>query len=255
MIDGGSSDQTSSACDDCATLPLVRVIRHECSSASSKRNRAVEESQADYLIFTDPDCSVDAQWLPALAEAADRGIQCATGRVISPSPGLEASVRKRSEDREFRPGLLNRAFAFRAGSSNNLMIERELLISLGGFPEDLGPGTANGVAEDTEVLYRALRMGITIHFIAAAEVTHQHPESTEQFLIKKRNYARGLNYFMTRRYLADPATWISIATTFKYSLLCLVGFLVMGNFVRVRQAKEELKGRLSGIVLGLSKKR
>ena len=251
LVDGGSHDATSGLCKQLGAHPLITVIEHAEVSASAKRNISLRHVDSDYVLFTDPDCTVGEDWLPLMSGAAKRGWKCVTGRVTSVGEGHETSVRRGRRDKVFEPGLLNRAFAFRAGSSNNLMIEKRHLESIGAFPEDLGPGTANGVAEDTEVLYRTLLKGQSIHFVADAEVVHDMVETDEEFCRKKESYARGLSFFMLRRYRSDPATWVSIAASYGYSIASLVFYSLFFNRVRIRRALAELRGRWRGCVGGL----
>lgn len=248
LVDGGSADNTSEVCRALSTHPLVKVLAHDRSSASAKRNHALRNTRADYLVFTDPDCVATPGWLPAYALAAKEW-RCCTGRVTPFRPGMETSVRTSPMDKTYRPGILYRAFAFRPGSSNNLMIERVLLEHLGGFPEDLGPGTPNGVAEDTEINYLVLRSGIPIRYLAVAEVRHDHPETVEQFLAKKESYARGLTYFLFHRYAKDPATYLSFAVMMAHTLLRALAGLLLFQRVSTRQAFRELRGRIQGLML------
>lgn len=252
LVDGGSSDETSMLCRELAAHPLVRIIEHAPHSASAKRNAALQRIKADCLVFTDPDCVATPGWLKAFAEAA-RTWSCCTGRVTPLSPGLSTAVRTSPVDYTYRPTLLWRAFAFRPGSSNNLMIERGLLQTVGGFPEDLGPGTRNGVAEDTEVLYRVLRKGVSIRYCAAAAVLHDHPETEEVYLRKKELYGQGLSYFMLKRYYNDPATYLSLAVMMGHSLARVALNAVLLRPLRLRQALREARGRARGGWMALRK--
>lgn len=226
--------------------PLVEVLHAAKTSASGKRNAALLACDADYLIFTDPDCVADPDWLRALAIATKSGVCFATGRVTALKGGRQTALRTSDQNRTYTPSLLNRATPYRAGASNNMMIERKLLVALGGFPEDLGPGTPNGVAEDAEVIYRALALEVPIHFVAAARVMHDHPESDEEFIRKKENYARGIAYFFLRRCKSDPAAWLGLALAFGYSIGCLILYALLLRADRVKQAFAEIRGRLHG---------
>lgn len=240
-------DATSRICEELAAHPLVHVITHDAYSASAKRNAALREADVDFLVFTDPDCVASLGWLSVYSSAAEEW-SCCTGRVTPLVPGLATAIRTSSKNRTYRPCFLWRAFAFRAGSSNNLMISRDLLMQLGGFPEDLGPGTSNGVAEDTEVLYRALRAGVPIRYCAGAEVRHDHPETSEVYLMKKELYARGLSYFMFKRYCTDPAAYLSLAAMIGHSLgRWLLHGIQLNRLERI-QAYRELRGRLYGVM-------
>lgn len=250
LVDGGSSDDTSQVCDRLEELPLVRILRHERSSTSAKRNHAAQQSTEDFLVFTDPDCIATPGWLPAYAEAARTWRYC-TGRVSPYGEGVHTSVRGYPRDHTFHPGFLYRAFPFRPGSSNNVMIERALLLELGGFREDLGPGTPNDAGEDADLNYRVLRAGIPIRYVVRAEVQHDHAETEAVFLKKKTSYARGLSYLLFRYYAADPATWFSFKVMMAHSLARLAWHGLTRNRLRTRQAWGEVRGRVQGAVAAI----
>ena len=245
LVDGGSTDATSDLCARLAASDArVHVLQHPVGTASAKRNRALRDVTADYLVFTDPDCIVSPAWLPEMSQAMGRW-RCCAGRVMPTGGRWNTAVRTGIENRTYRPGLWRRATAFRAATSNNLMIARALLGTLGGFPEDLGPGAANGVAEDTEVVYKALRAGVPVRYFAAAAVLHETAPDEAAFLAKKTAYAYGVHFFLARRYLTDPATWLNLAAMLTYSGLRLAAFGAFSSFQR-RWAWRELSGRLRG---------
>ncbi len=245
IVDGGSSDDTAQVCERLGRLPRVQMLRHEQSSASAKRNHAARWSQADFLVFTDPDCVATEGWLAAYAEAA-RVWRCCTGRVSPYGCGVHTSVRGYRQDHTFQPGILYRAFPFRPGSSNNVMIERALFTALGGFREDVGPGTPHDAGEDADLNYRVLRAGVPIRYVAQAEVQHDHAETEAVFLRKKESYARGLSYLLFRFYPADPATYLSFKVMMAHTLLRLAWHALTFNRLKTRQAWGELRGRLRG---------
>ncbi len=72
VIDNGSSDDTSSvATSFCTALP-IRLIREESPGLSNARNRAVQEAQGDWILWTDDDVTVSKQWLNAYVDAISR---------------------------------------------------------------------------------------------------------------------------------------------------------------------------------------
>jgi glycosyltransferase involved in cell wall biosynthesis len=69
IVDNGSSDHTADVVRDCtARLPIGRVVE-ERPGLSNARNAGVENAKGAYLIWTDDDVIVDAEWLAAYAAA------------------------------------------------------------------------------------------------------------------------------------------------------------------------------------------
>lgn len=72
VVANACSDETPDVLEHyIGRLPL-RWVREERAGHSHARNRAVEEAEGDYFIWTDDDVRVHRRWLAAYAEAFDR---------------------------------------------------------------------------------------------------------------------------------------------------------------------------------------
>ena len=81
--------------------------------------------------------------------------------------------------------------------------------------------------------------------VIAAAVLHETAPDEATFLAKKAAYAYGVHFFLARRYLTDPATWLNLIAMLTYSGLRLAAFGPFSSFQR-RWAWRELSGRLRG---------
>lgn len=68
-IDDGSTDDSSAVLEECAQRwPKLRVIRQQNRGLAAVRNRGIDESTGEYLIFLDADDELVADALPRLRE-------------------------------------------------------------------------------------------------------------------------------------------------------------------------------------------
>ena len=69
VVDNGSTDETQTVCASFAgRLPIESVVEAK-SGLSNARNRALQLATGDYLVFTDDDVIVEADWLTAFVDA------------------------------------------------------------------------------------------------------------------------------------------------------------------------------------------
>jgi glycosyltransferase involved in cell wall biosynthesis len=166
-----------------STLP-VRYLREDHPGASRARNRAIVESTADLLAFTDDDCTVDPHWLNGLDESfSDELVLAVTGYIGPAELETEAQVlfeahggfEKHFERTVFDGTTVSpSAAAGPSGASANIIFRRRAFEEVGLFAEDLGPGTPARSAEDAYQNYRVLAAGFRIAFEPSRIIWHWH---------------------------------------------------------------------------------
>jgi hypothetical protein len=82
------------------------------------------------------------------------------------------------------------AATWRIGAGANMLLDATFVREFG-YDEDLGPGGIGGCGEDTDVFYRLLRSGQTIHYNPRAIVHHHHRSSPEALRKQVYSYAVG----------------------------------------------------------------
>lgn len=178
--------------------PSVRVVHEPRPGASSARNRgvAVLADDVDVVAFVDDDVRVDADWLDRLvAPFVDPGVDAVVGPVVLDvvdrprwfTPALEhwwSGLDLGPEDRLLGAGEY--------GWGANLAVRRGALVAVGGFDRRLGPGTAAGFGDDTDLLDRLRARGGRVRYAAGARVSHVvGPERRSRRWLRARARAAG----------------------------------------------------------------
>ena len=165
--DGSSSPQTLAALKRMQPLMdklKIRLIRQENRYLGAARNRAVRDTDSDYLLFLDDDDIAFPNLVQTLVTAAE-----ATGADIVTCPNLYMPESRRIESYPF-PDLFSQKISYiptggplaMAALENcfgtaTALIRRTAFSSLGGYTEDYGIGH-----EDFEFYVRALQAGLQI---------------------------------------------------------------------------------------------
>jgi len=164
----------------------ARYVRCALPGTSRARNAGAASSSGDLIAFVDDDCLVAPAWATAIREAfaanADVGFLAGAVLPIWPAGGV-GGLAKRSAERlcvsvntdtvrlcvgpievSGSPGKSARTRAdleqfAHAAHGANMAWRRGLLEELGGFDEQMGPGTSLLAAEDKDAFYRALIAG------------------------------------------------------------------------------------------------
>ena len=171
VVDSASIGRATS---DVAADLGVRCIRVEEPGLAKARNAALRATTADIVAFTDDDCTPQADWAQTIrarftrstAEGERAGF--VAGRVDASGDGQPVSVMLGAIPRRYSGG----DDASYIGHGANLAITRACWEELGGFDELLGVGAPLRSAEDTDLMWRALRQGWVGHFDPHAVVAH-----------------------------------------------------------------------------------
>jgi hypothetical protein len=162
VVDQSEGPETRTLVED---VGGIRYLRSE-PGLSRARNEAVRSTRAPLIAFTDDDVTLPSGWLPRIVElfaaAPDAGAVC--GRAVTPDgrllPGSRSGVYRWP------------AHPFRLGSGFNLSLRRDALEEVGAFDERLGAGGRFSSAEDTDMLYRLLKVGWSV--VCSDDITVVH---------------------------------------------------------------------------------
>lgn len=193
IIDDGSTDGSSSICDEYLTDPRVTVIHQENRGLSNARNAGLERMTGEYVCFLDPDDVFHAGFVESLLAVMDRvdiavcGYDvyyttkriCGKGKSISP---------------RMKPGRYDRTEALRAlvdGRLNmsvwNKLYRRELWREIR-FPDGHN-------YEDVDTMYRILDKCESVRVMKPVLYFHrQRPGSITQTITRQNFADRQLAY-------------------------------------------------------------
>ena len=205
VIDNASSDETPQVVDDAAKsappFPVRRVFESRQGS-SFARNRAVDETTGDIIVFIDDDAIADREWLRAMLAALDgRGLDAACGMVLPrwstpPPPWLGARLIVKlavHDPATIESASVEHNSALENYFSANLGIRRTAFERFGRFREDLGVVGKNPMSgEDTELFARIIARGGRMGFVREAMVHHQiGPERMTPGYLRRKSFAFG----------------------------------------------------------------
>ncbi len=197
VVDSASStDATRSVAQEFG----ITSIRVDEPGLAKARNAAMRETTSPVTAFTDDDCVPRNDWAQAIrdrftkAAAEGERIGFVTGRVVADGPGQPVSVLLGSTPKRFSGG----DDASYIGHGANLAVSRECWESLGGFDELLGVGAELRSAEDTDLMWRALREGWIGHFDPQSVVSHSQWRGRAAALRASYGYGVGAGAVRTK---------------------------------------------------------
>jgi glycosyltransferase involved in cell wall biosynthesis len=180
----------------------LRVLVDAGRGLSRARNRALRETDADWLAFVDDDCRVRPGWGAALRaeirahpEAAMVVPRVEAGQ-LPPGDYLEVTTFPVA-----RAGLRRgrRLHPARLGYGVCSAVRRDVALALGGWDERLGPGAAHfPAADDMDFNFRFLRAGHAAWVTPAAVAVHDQWRSAAELAPLHRGYLAAWSAFAAK---------------------------------------------------------
>lgn len=206
VVDNNSSDDTRKVCDSFDERLPIRYLFESRQGKSFALNRAVTETKAPLLLFTDDDVDVDPAWASRLLEAAagHPDIAFFGGRVLprwERTPPRWAAehidwlmINVHVDKGEREVILQNGSAPFLVGA--NVAFRRSVFDQGVRFREDIGPSGSDGSSvgnlrgEENDLEKRLMSRGDRGLYVPGAIVYHRHPphRCTERYL---RNWYMG----------------------------------------------------------------
>ena len=201
-----------------ATRPELVYIHLDRAHASAARNAGLFAAQTDLVAFIDDDCVAHPQWLCALVRSLteaqrSHAVSAVAGSVLPLFRGTgkaqqavssRTSTLRRTYLRE-KGGMERGEWApWDVGTGANILSPRSALLSIGGFDEQLGPGTPARAAEDIDLLYRLSRQGALVY---EPDAIVCHPARSRRGRLSSRFvYGTGMGSMLARHIAAHDRT-------------------------------------------------
>jgi GT2 family glycosyltransferase len=246
VVDNGSSDRTS----EIVRGAPVRYLFEPRRGTARARNRGIQASRGEILVFTDGDCLATKNWLRALvAGFADDGVGAVAGEIL-PFPPQTGAERYAARIRHLSPQRYLRRPTFPFAVTANLAFRREVISKVG----LLDPETPRG-GESADYCTRFLReTGQRIELAPAAAVFHRHRATAGELFRQQWGYGQGHAYLYAKYRAELPWTWRESAHVYR-DLVRSLGSLIGTGLRRTtrRATKEELELKYFDLVrkLGL----
>ncbi len=220
VVDDASTDDTVRVLKDFASVKVVQNAENRGPGFS--RNRGIEASGGDLLLFVDSDCIVDdVGWISKHVDVQERlGGTILGGGVVGTGRGMVARAdaychwltniphgSPRTVTRETPRGRVQFS---RHLVTTNLSVPRRLVQQIGLFDEDLRTG------EDLEFCERALARGLALRLEPSIGVRHRDRERLRDFF--RCFYRAGKDRVPARRRHRSQYHWL-MPTTVAWSLL------------------------------------
>jgi len=242
-----NSPQEAVSAESAAALStLCDVLDFEATPGKSHAlNRAIDISRGEVIAFTDDDARPKPGWLerltaPLLEPGREPSLTGCGGRVVPEFPDETPEWYKRMA--LYRPTTLLGPQHDLGTKDTEYNLKRKLGQSPIGancayrrqtfashrYATDLGPNFVTGTrgGEDTELGRRLLNEGMTLRYVADAEVVHRvDPRRLSIAFCKQRFIAHGVEKVRSRRKLGTSLP--SLRSVRASRLLCLARFLLL----------------------------
>ena len=187
VVDNGSLDGTAERVKERSeAYPLaLRVVREPTPGVAAARNRALEATEAEIVIFVDDDVTLRPNFIGVHASAFDDPEVIATGGRILPVFAEDTAPEIR---RVFGEGIGGPASVYDMGTEPlligtdqaistmpfgaNFAVRRKAALGAGGFKQTLGWGEKMIPGEETDLLLRLSRSGAAIAYVPDAVADH-----------------------------------------------------------------------------------
>ena len=198
VVNDGSSDGTGQWLDDHASEFGLTVIHQENAGPALARNRGVNASTGEIILFLGDDTVPQPGWLLAHLEAhrlEDSGRPMSVlGYTAFPPEDNSPFLRWINEHgAQFGYALIEDPtdVPFNFFYTSNISLSRQVFEALGGFREDF-PAAA---WEDIEFAYRAVDSGMFIKYLPSARTIHYHRIRVGSFCSRQETSGRSAAIF------------------------------------------------------------
>ena len=174
LVDQSTNDRTKAAINPFLSLPHFRYVPTDTVGAGSARQIGLQEARGEVVAYTDDDCTVTPDWLSGLSAIFQQNervaIVCCR---VDPAPYDQTKgyvpcyeIKKNRTLRTMRDcfhGL---------GLGAGMAVRRRILLSIGGFDRNLGPGSVFRAGEDHDIFIRAILNNCHVYETPEIAVLH-----------------------------------------------------------------------------------
>jgi glycosyltransferase involved in cell wall biosynthesis len=210
VVDSSPDDRTLRIVRD--RFPGVRIEhREQRLLPQHARNRGVELARGEILVFTDPDCHADPEWLERLVAAFDAGHPIVSGSMtVAPARWLDWGVHL-SKFSWLLPGLPPGPCA--TVCTANAAYARSAF-------ERVGPFNADVCIGDALLSWRARAAGLAPWFEPGAVVEHRHEHGFAKYV--REFFHRGRELVVVLGELEEWGTWRMLSRAIGFPLVVAV---------------------------------
>lgn len=205
VVDNGSTDDTLLVLRElqAQSLSPMRILYEPRAGLSVARNAGIQAARGDVFVLTDDDCRLNGDYLERLAGLYDAS---------SPAMVIGGSVHLGDAD-DWPLTIITRdspeklsAFPDNFLAGCNMTFNRLAYEAVGAFDESLGAGSRVQAAEDTDWIYRAWCLNITVLYEPQLRVWHFHGRRSHEAARRLHlGYSRGTGALIAKYLGAEPS--------------------------------------------------
>ncbi|WP_266202597.1 glycosyltransferase family 2 protein [Pontibacter kalidii] len=261
VVDNAPSDDATK--NVVALFRDVRYVRELRPGLSNARNTGIQTASHPIIAFTDDDVTVHPDWVYRVWQTFEESnVAAMTGLVIVSELQTEAQLifeKHWSFNRGYADVLYDAAYfsttlpfgppVWKIGAGANMAFRRTIFEEVGLFHQELGAG-ASGCSEDSEMWFRILAHGHTIHYNPRAAVFHEHRKEFKELKKQIYYYMRGFTaaalFQQHQHHKANYKKHLSKVLPKHYLRMIIRGFPRYRS--RLSTVWVEVQGMLSGLV-------
>ncbi|WNF32951.1 glycosyltransferase family 2 protein [Aeribacillus composti] len=222
-------------------FPMLNInhIYSDKKGSSYNRNLGIKKARGKFIAFPDDDCEYFPETLNKVYETFKlTGADLVIGRIIDKFgnnvirnwPNNPIKVNKRN----FYDKYSAITIFYRKSFINNLF-----------FDEKLGPGNIYGACEDTDLVYRSVKLSEAYY---NPEIEVFHPDTTTKYmsLEKVKSYALGFGAFVRKN--ADFWTVFLFIKVIIYHTLHLIKYFISREELELRKRRVAIIYRFKGFM-------
>ncbi len=219
VVDDASDDRTPEVVSGFD----VKLIRNSTrKQASYCRNLAASEAKGEILALTDSDCAVHPLWLKELLPAFSDETNGAVGGKVDSWFENTALDRYEKVSSSLYKGRRSKSSREEGGffylPTCNLLVKKEIFLSLGGFDETMSVG------EDVDLCWRLRDKGFETEYRPAGAVFHRHRNEMKAFFTRRFQYGTS-EPFLNKKHSDRVKKMFYLPSAILLWALVLVSFL------------------------------
>lgn len=215
LVDQSNNQDTAEAIKDYLVKENFQYIQTDTQGASRARNIGLARARGSIVAFTDDDCTVPIDWLDEISRIfwGRPSVNILFCNVLPALHDISSGTIPHHRYTESKDINSLAAYIGKIGMAAGMAVRSEPICQMGGFDENLGPGSLFKCGEDYDLALRALIRQMVIYETDQISVIHFGFRTFDEFreLTKRDWYGIG-------------ATQAKILKCSQWKILPLIGY-------------------------------